>query len=75
MYVLLCLQATIVSNNGGICDSALEVDSELVGVGDAVIRSLIVEPEGAAREYSVSDFICADSGELLKQDHQHNTPV
>lgn len=51
------------SNSEGICDSALDVDTELVGVRDAVIRPLIVEPEGAPREYSVSDFVCSDDSE------------
>ena len=46
------------SNDGGICDSSSNVDNSLVGVQDRVIRPLIVEPEGAPRDYTVSEFIC-----------------
>lgn len=59
------------SNSGGICDSALDVSSEFEGVRDAVIRPIIVEPEGAPREYSVSDFICSEEGKHLSADNIH----
>jgi len=41
--------------------------SSRIGMSDTVIRPLIVEPEGAPREYTISDFVCItrpDTGKL-----------
>lgn len=57
------LQATIISNDDLVCDSAAAVDNTLIGVRDAIIKPLIVEPEGAPREYTISEFVCqGDTG-------------
>ena len=40
----------------------------MVGVRDAIIKPLIVEPEGAPREYTVSEFICKESRGLYEID-------
>lgn len=54
--------------NDGICASSLPVSQEYVGVQDAVRRVLLVEPEGASREYTVSEYICAESGLYVKNE-------
>ncbi|XP_067934596.1 ovostatin-like isoform X3 [Watersipora subatra] len=46
-----------VVNNASVCPPGSEMAS-LVGMSDAVIRPVIVEPEGNPREYTVSDFVC-----------------
>lgn len=49
-------------NNDGICESDVPVSEEYIGAQDAVRRILLVEPEGASREYTVSEFVCVGSG-------------
>lgn len=46
--------------NDAICDSDKSVRSDLVGVRDTVIRPLLAEPEGAPRDYTISEFICVN---------------
>lgn len=36
--------------------------SDRIGLTDTVIKPILVEPEGAKREYTISDFICMPNG-------------
>ncbi|XP_067933197.1 pregnancy zone protein-like [Watersipora subatra] len=56
--VNLTATATIIQNEPDLCSDNKTIDESLVGVRDAIIKGLIVEPEGAPRDYTVSEFIC-----------------
>jgi len=47
--------------NDDICSSD-KVVSKLIGIRDAANKTLLVEPEGAERDYSISEFICKEDG-------------
>ena len=51
----LCNQAEII-NPPSVCPAGSKM-SNLVGMTYSVFRSVIVEPEGTLRDYTVSDFI------------------
>ena len=62
MYcLLLSIEQAVVVNAPGVCPSGSKM-SDIVGLSDTVIKPLIVEAEGVAREYTVSDYICLNNG-------------
>lgn len=60
-YFCFIWKALIV-NNDGVCNSSLAVSDEYTGEQDAVRKPLLVEPEGASREYTVGEYLCTQSG-------------
>ncbi|KAL5004830.1 hypothetical protein ScPMuIL_018286 [Solemya velum] len=50
--------------DNGICSNTVSEDG--VGVSDAVKRQIIIEAEGVEQQYTVSDYVCTQGGEVTK---------
>ena len=60
--VNVTIRAESVDNNG-VCGNKIFA-ADQVGVRDAVVRPLLVEPEGEPQEYTKTSFVCPPQGQM-----------
>ena len=60
--VNVTIRAESVDNNG-VCGNKIFA-ADQVGVRDAVVRPLLVEPEGEPQEYTKTSFVCPPQGQF-----------